>query len=160
MNEEQFMINEQLEEDSLRATIVFFMTHSLRDIGRRKFHFTLAFCSVFIVVLATLVINTVVAKGPMVFLRLAEGQEGEIDGFITPLGSYKRWLSDGNNHLFLNYTRFQELFKQGEYNMSPRKFFRAAVSIPNSFGSQDPQGTKLPSRTDLYRAVFNGYRTF
>ena len=104
------MINEHLEEESFRATIEFFMSHSVRDIGRRKFHFSLAFCSVFIVVLATLVINTVVAKGPMVFLRLAEGHEGEIGGFITPFGSYTRSKSDTNSHLFLNYTRFMQVF--------------------------------------------------
>lgn len=67
------MLNENLEEQSLKSSIAFFFKHSLRDIGRRKFHFSLAFCSVFIVVLSTLVINTAVEKGPIIFLRLAEG---------------------------------------------------------------------------------------
>lgn len=67
------MINEKLEDQSLKSTINFFFKHSLRDIQRRKFHFSLAFCSVFIVVLSSLVINTAVEKGPIIFLKLAEG---------------------------------------------------------------------------------------
>jgi hypothetical protein len=35
------------------------------------------------VVWVTLVINTIVDKGPIVFLRLAEGNAGEIDGIVT-----------------------------------------------------------------------------
>ena len=46
----------------------FFVKHSLRDVKRRKCHFCLAFCSVFIAVLATVVINTVISQGPLIFL--------------------------------------------------------------------------------------------
>lgn len=35
----------------------FFVKHAYKDIFRRKFHFILAFCSVFLVVVSTLVIN-------------------------------------------------------------------------------------------------------
>ena len=49
----------------------FFVKHSYQDVGRRKCHFCLAFCSVLIVVLATLVVNTVVNKGPIIFMKLA-----------------------------------------------------------------------------------------
>jgi len=35
----------------------YFMRHAYKDIFRRKFHFVLAFCSVFLVVVSTLVIN-------------------------------------------------------------------------------------------------------
>ena len=73
---------------SLRETINFSIRHSLKDIKRRKFHFILAFSSVFLVVLFSLVINTVVEKGPIIFLRLAEGYHGEIDGVVTPAGFY------------------------------------------------------------------------
>ena len=50
----------------------FFMKHSFKDIGRHKCHFCLSFCSVLIVVLSTLVVNTVIAKGPIIFLSLAQ----------------------------------------------------------------------------------------
>ena len=52
-------------------TMLFFVKHSFQDIGRRKCHFFLALCSVLIVVLSTLVVNTVVAKGPIIFMKLA-----------------------------------------------------------------------------------------
>ena len=64
----------------------FFLKHSCRDIKRHKCHFCLAFCSVFIVVLSTLVVNTVTSKGPIIFMKLAEQDSGEIDCvFLTEL---------------------------------------------------------------------------
>lgn len=58
--------------------------HSYRDVKRKKFHFCLSFCSVFVVVWASLVINTIVEKGPIIFLKLAEGDVGQYDGLIYP----------------------------------------------------------------------------
>ena len=52
-------------------TFQFFVKHSYRDVGRRKCHFCLALCSVFIAVLSTLVVNTVISKGPVIFMKLA-----------------------------------------------------------------------------------------
>ena len=39
---------------------LFFLKHSLRDVKRHKCHFCVACCSVFITVISTLVVNTVV----------------------------------------------------------------------------------------------------
>ena len=55
----------------------------MRDLRRRKCHYCLAFCSVYIVVLFVLLINTIISKGPIIFLRLAEASEGEIDGVVS-----------------------------------------------------------------------------
>jgi hypothetical protein len=60
-----------LEEDKIRLPFIFFVNHAYRENKRRKCHFVLAFCSVMIVVLQTLVINTVIEKGPIIFLSLA-----------------------------------------------------------------------------------------
>ena len=38
------------------------------------------------IVLATLVVTSIIAKGPIVFLKLAQEGYGEIDAFITPQG--------------------------------------------------------------------------
>lgn len=70
-----------LEGDSLHVlsfcgSMRFFTKHSFKDVGRRKCNFCLAFCSIFIVVLATLVINTVVDFGPIIFLKVGEGKVG------------------------------------------------------------------------------------
>jgi hypothetical protein len=40
---------------------------------------------VFVVVLATLLINTVIEMGPIIFLKLAEIDAGQIDAIITPI---------------------------------------------------------------------------
>jgi hypothetical protein len=68
----------------LSHSLGFFLKHQYRDVKRRKCHFCLALCSVFIVVLFSLVINTIVAKGPIIFLKMAEADNGEIDGFVSP----------------------------------------------------------------------------
>lgn len=65
-------------------SLIFFCKHSYRDTKRRKCHFVLALCSVFIVVLFSLVINTIVARGPIIFLKMAEANQSEIDGTVTP----------------------------------------------------------------------------
>ncbi len=49
-----------------------FTKYALQDVSRNKCHFMLAFCSVFVVVLSTLLINTIIEKGPLIFLSLGE----------------------------------------------------------------------------------------
>jgi hypothetical protein len=77
--------DEEIQDYSLGSSLSFFVKHSYRDIGRRRFHFCLSFCSVFIVVWSALVINTLVEKGPIVFLKLAEGLQGQYDGIVYPV---------------------------------------------------------------------------
>ena len=43
----------------------------------------MAFCSVFIVVLSTLVVTTVVVQGPLIFVNLVQVDTGEIDVWYT-----------------------------------------------------------------------------
>ena len=109
----------------LWESLKFMVKHSYRDTKRRKCHYCLAFGSVFIVVLFTLVINTIVAKGPIIFLKMAEASEGEIDGHVTPSVS----SSGSEQSYFVNYTRVYELYGD-QYNLSPRKSY---CSVP--FGS-------------------------
>ena len=63
---------------------LFFIKHSFRDLKRRPCHFCLAFCSVLIAVLSTLVVNTVVEKGPVIFVTLAQKRVGELDNYYEP----------------------------------------------------------------------------
>ena len=77
-------LKEQLEEDErIRQGCwqksIFFVKHSYRDVKRHPCHFCLAFCSVFIVVLSTLVVNTVITQGPIIFVALAQSETGEFD---------------------------------------------------------------------------------
>jgi len=49
-----------------------FVGYAVHDASRNKCHFFLAFCSVFVVVLSILVVNTIVSVGPLVFLSLGQ----------------------------------------------------------------------------------------
>ena len=85
LESKQERIMREIEEEAGQMgrvqTCRFFLKHSVRDVKRRKFHFCLAFLSVFIVVLSTLVIHTVVAKGPIIFMALGQEKGGAFDGF-------------------------------------------------------------------------------
>ena len=61
---------------------------------RHKCQFCLSFCSVFIVVLSVLVVNSVIAKGPVIFLKLSETYVGEYDGAF-----YNRFNADTHGWL-------------------------------------------------------------
>ena len=103
-----------------------FVKYAMQDIGRNKCHFCLAFCSVLIVVLATLVINTLISKGPLAFLGVGETSEGQIDALFSPANNgvymdipenYAYYSSKGQ---FFNYT--QVINTNGHtYGFSPRK---------------------------------------
>lgn len=49
-----------------------FIQHSFRDVSRHKLHYCLAFTSVLVVTLACLVVGSIVSRGPIIFLRLAQ----------------------------------------------------------------------------------------
>lgn len=72
----------QVEPYSFKSSQQFFAKHSYRDVTRKKFHFSLSFCTVFTVVLCTLIVNTLVDIGPIIFLKLAEGEYGQYDAII------------------------------------------------------------------------------
>ena len=75
-------LEELTEKNGKGQTCRFFIKHACRDIRHRKFHFCLAFLSVFIVVLSTLVIHSVVAKGPIIFMTLGQEKVGAFDGYF------------------------------------------------------------------------------
>ena len=93
-------------EYSAVSSSKFMMKHSYRDVGRKKFHFCLSFCSVFVVVWSALVINTIVEKGPIIFLKLAEGDEGQYDGIIYPTNMFSGMDEYQNQEgIFVNYKK-------------------------------------------------------
>ena len=81
------MIKGESDEDNLQQgcwqKLLFFVRHAWRDLQRHKCHFCLAFCSVFIVVLATLMVTTIVAQGPLIFVNLVQVDTGEMDVFYV-----------------------------------------------------------------------------
>ena len=125
------------------STSSFFFKHSYRDVGRKKFHFCLSFCSVFMVVWSSLVINTLVERGPIIFLKLAEGDIGQYDAIIYPSkGGDDLQLDEFSNFdgHFINYTKAMEV-TDAQYNFAPRKQFCGAVigSAPKIEDSMDQE---------------------
>ena len=108
----------------------FFLKHAWRDITRRKSHFCLAFGSVFVVVLSTLVVNTIINKGPIIFLKLAQEDAGEFDAVFSPGGGYEETMNYFDRmDLMLNYTQIQGLV-DSETNLAPR-FHTCGITAEN-----------------------------
>ena len=78
-------IEEEEDEPTLTCwqKMRFFIKMSCKDIGRHKCQFCLSFCSVFVVVLSILVVQTIVRLGPIIFMRLSEKHVGEYDAIIS-----------------------------------------------------------------------------
>ena len=91
--------------------------------SRRKCNFCLAFCSVFIVVLSTLLITTIVDFGPIIFLKLGEAKRGQFDAVFYPVEEdFEDWDSfENENGSFLNFTQFTDLYGNDTWSVSPRK---------------------------------------
>jgi len=101
-----FMNEKEMQKQSCGSLFNFYASFSYREAKRRKCHYCLAFCSVFIVVLSAIIVNTVISKGPIIFLKLAEGTTGEIDAIVTPTQVPLTSFNTYNNFdgIFLNYT--------------------------------------------------------
>lgn len=90
----------------------FFVKQSLKDIKRHKCQFCLSFCSVFVVVLSILVVSSIVEKGPIIFLRLAEKTVGEYDGMFMSR-NYAYYETDFDTFydsgFYLNYEQVKQV---------------------------------------------------
>ncbi|CDW85019.1 family protein [Stylonychia lemnae] len=121
-SERQFMSVDPIDFDQkCWPTTKFFTMYQWRDLRRHKCHFCLALCSVFIIVLSTLIVTSVVNKGPVIFLKMAEANHGEIDAFISPAGY--DFPTQTKQQEFLNFTAVQQAIKPKSFNLSPRKLF-------------------------------------
>jgi hypothetical protein len=60
------------------------MNYSTRNITRNRTHFWMSFWSIFIVALCTLVVKTLIANGPLIFLKMAESNIGQYDFLVFP----------------------------------------------------------------------------
>ncbi len=65
----------------------------------------------FVVVCTTLIIQTIVSKGPIVFLRLAQLTNGEIDAYLMPPNEENSAYDfDNVMPISFNYTKINETF--------------------------------------------------
>jgi hypothetical protein len=143
---EKEAVDAEIQDYSITSSLSFFLKHSYRDVGRRRFHFCLSFCSVFVVVWSALVINTLVEKGPIVFLKLAEGIQGQYDGIVYPVlsnGGFDDDLESYHNSegVFINYTKVEDVTKS-KFNLAPRKQFcdsHVGTNYPAAIADMDKE---------------------
>lgn len=76
-----------------------------------------------VVVWSALVINTIIEKGPIIFLKLAEGQIGQYDAIVYPTVTFDQGIEGYSNTagIFVNFTQVQNLVAGKNYNLVPRK---------------------------------------
>ena len=88
--------------------------------------------------LITLIINTLIDKGPIIFLRLAEGSIGQVDAYIESEDNLNRFgisSTEGGTKEFTNLTQILSLYGN-KYNLSPRKWQEGVYSLPSNQPSQ------------------------
>jgi hypothetical protein len=76
LTEQQLKIHRFTKENEDGLTLGFLFRYSNRGIYRNKVHFFISFWSVFMVVLATLVVKTLISNGPLIFLKMGERSLG------------------------------------------------------------------------------------
>lgn len=98
----------------------------------------LAFCSVFLVVMSTLVINQIISKGSIIFLKMAESTHGEIDAYVTPVADIVAETLDGIQYdvpALLNYSAVNAYYQVEDplvldtLLLSPRKIYSSVKII-------------------------------
>jgi len=81
--------------ESFCGTLCFFIAHSTREMCRRVCHFVISVLSCYLAITVALVANTTISNSPLLFLRMSEISQGEIDLSIWPArdtSSYVRFL--------------------------------------------------------------------
>ena len=123
---------------------LFFIKHSYRDVSRHPCHFCLAYCSVLIAVLSTLIVNTVVDQGPVIFVSLAQKTSGEMDvwynGYSKSRAVNMNTYDSVLRNEYINYTQITHLYGD-EYNLAPR--FTAGMDYDSTW--QDETDVRLLS---------------
>jgi hypothetical protein len=94
-----------------------------KEIRRAPCSFCIGTTSVLLVTIVAAVVQTLLARAPLIFLRLAETQTGQIDVVLMP--------SAYSDTLYLNYSRFSAALTAGP-DAHASSFHAPRVSIPAS----------------------------
>ena len=92
--------------------IKFLFDYSVQETSRRKCYYLLSFCACFLVALTTLIVNSLLSQSPIIFLVVAQADDGEIDISLrtSPMITENQYnLYDYNYfNTFLNFTKYKE----------------------------------------------------
>jgi len=92
-------------------------------------------------VCSTLIINQIITKGSIIFLKISESTHGEIDAFVTPAADIVGKTMDGIAYdipALLNYTAVKDYYLKNDPNvlndllLTPRKIFTGIKVIKES----------------------------
>ncbi len=121
---------------SVCKAMPFFIKHSGKEVCRRLCYFVISLLSCFLAIFVALIANTVIGHAPLLFLKIAEISEGEVDIRFAP--SY-----EGMGYMrYLNMTRIDELTGPKIGFLAPRMEFEdARLSVQGS--------TKRPANLNL-----------
>ena len=115
----------------------FVVKHSLKDIKSKKCHYCLAFCSIFLAVITTLVINTILSTGPLIFLQQSQEDLGQYDATFSVISIYDWndfWHAWNGEWVYMNYTHIEALYGK-KYNIAPR-LYRGRTGFHEAPGSE------------------------
>ena len=128
---------------SLCCTVVLYAQHATKRICDAKVAFTFGLLSCFLVVFVTMVVGSLLANVPVLFLRLAESDAGEVD-MILSAGSW-------TGYSYLNYTTINRLIGTSKLARSaPRVDVDAKVVLAEMCSihlSADPTSKPIPAPT-------------
>jgi hypothetical protein len=102
------------------STTGFFLKHSRREVCRRLCYYLISFASCFLAILAALIANTVIDQAPLLFLKMAEIAEGEVDMVLTPSSE---GVGASEYVRFINSTRVDLLMRRSSAPLAPRLSF-------------------------------------
>ncbi len=120
----------------------FLMSYSLSEISRRKCYFCLCLTSCFIASLVALISNTVLNQGPIIFVMIAQTNEGEIDATITPKPIKLPVFDILDEQIYygmLNHSLYEEVTKGEKKNATSSS---ARLTIP-AYGGNITNETEL-----------------
>lgn len=131
---------------SFLTRINFFIKYSLLENKKRLSHYLLCIFSCFLVGLVCLISKTILNEGPIIFLMITEQKTGENDLIIKPIpnrGGQLQNLSDYqyfNSHM--NFTLFKEMFKDFDFQSTPRLQKRGNAWINSNYKTQESKKNK------------------
>ena len=76
------------------------------DARRHKCHYMVAVLTILLIVLSFIMVQSLIQRGPVIFLNLAQLSQGEVDAYISPTKSQ-----------FINFTALTQV--PGGYKVSP-----------------------------------------
>ncbi len=90
---------------------------------------------------STLIINQIITKGSIIFLKISESTHGEIDAFVTPAADIVGKTMDGISYdipALLNYTAVNDFYTKNDPKiledllLTPRKVFTGIKVVEES----------------------------